>query len=218
MHTEMRLKVLLSGTIVWNILDLQYDSFNYRYWSRIPEVNYVEMFVSIRGVPTYARLSGLDWRVDGRPWSRGSRYGRPPDIPKTPWGPERRLEIHSKGSVSYGFAPRDHRRPLEGKRWPRGHGRHYKIKGYRVRYPQIPDPSRKSGQSDARDHVASVDVVLSWKSWLKIEFKSFWSLKFPEQKFFCFLPFQLIEAESSHIRLTLKEKSPTTHFSAHSWD
>ena len=36
-----------------------------------------------------------------------------------------------------------------------------KFKGYRVRYPQIPDPSRKSGQSDARGHVASVDVVLS---------------------------------------------------------
>ena len=63
--------------------------------------------------------------------------------------------------VSRGFALQDHRRPLEGKRWPRGHGRHYKIKEYQVRYPQIPDPSRKSGQSDARGHVASVDVVLS---------------------------------------------------------
>ena len=79
---------------------------------------------------------------------------------RRPGGRKEGWKITQK-AVSIGFALRDHRHPLEGKRWPRGHGRHYKIKEYRVQYSQIPDPSRKSGQSDARDHVASVDVVLS---------------------------------------------------------
>ena len=34
----------------------------------------------------------------------------------------------------------------------------------------IPDPSRKSGQSDARGHIASVDVVLFVRFGLKYEF------------------------------------------------
>ena len=70
-----------------------------KFFLSVPEVNYVEMFVSIRGVPT--------WHRDFRAWltvrwslnSRDSRYRRPPDIPKTPWGPEG-WKITQMGSVS----------------------------------------------------------------------------------------------------------------------
>ena len=115
----------------------------------IPEVNYVEVFVSIRGVPTFHRafrawLTGRWWSLKpGQPlWATAGQPEDPPGAGKNGW------KITQMGSVSSGFAPRDHRCPPEGKRWPRGHGRHYNIKGYRVRYPQIPDPSRKSSQSD----------------------------------------------------------------------
>ena len=100
-----------------------------QYWPRRrSRPKYVGMFVSVRGVPTWHRafrawLTGRWWSLKpGQPlWAAA---GHPEDAlgaGKNGW------KITLKGSVSSGFAPRDHRCPPEGKRWPRGHGRHYKI-------------------------------------------------------------------------------------------
>ena len=146
---------------------MQYDSFNYRYWSRIdlgfpgiPEVNYVEMFVSVRGGPySTPGFQGLNdgwwslkpgqalWATAGHPedaLGAGKKAGKSLNGQLAVASPLETIVTLLKANVGLVVTAGT-----------------IKFKGYRVRYPQIPDPSRKSGQSDARGHVASVDVVLS---------------------------------------------------------
>ena len=133
------------------------------------------MFVSVRRIPichqAFQSLTMAAPELPGQPlWATtGHPEGALGDGKK--W-----QENHSDGSVSDVLRPFEAiRRPHEGRRWPHGHGRYYKIKEYRIKFNTLKYlPIRVENPANSTPEV----TLLQSMSFISLFFVKVFLLKF----------------------------------------